>query len=56
MTKRANFTQAEIARAVAGAIKGGFAVQSVEIHKDGTIKLLPKETEPDNAEEQPKEW
>ncbi|EDM71086.1 hypothetical protein RAZWK3B_16855 [Roseobacter sp. AzwK-3b] len=39
------FTKADIARAVAGAAEGGFQIGVVEIRKDGTIRILPPETE-----------
>lgn len=54
---KSRFTQAEVRRAVEGAVKGGFAVAGVEIAKDGTIRLLASATKSEQADErEPKEW
>jgi predicted phage tail protein len=54
---KARFTQADVSRAVAGAVKAGLAVSGVEITSDGTIRLLAPKSKPDQADERkPKEW
>ena len=35
-------TEAAIARAISGAIKGGMQVGVVEVRPDGTIRILPE--------------
>ncbi|WP_456390437.1 hypothetical protein [Profundibacter sp.] len=52
-----SFTQAEIRRAVKGVIDGGMTIGSVEIMKDGTIRILPitkEKAQPDQRE--PEKW
>lgn len=49
MNKRATFTQAEIKRAVKGAIDAGMKVGCVEVDRDGTIRLLPESPKPREA-------
>lgn len=39
MSRRSNFTQAELTRAIRGAIAAGLAVTHCEIGRDGTIVL-----------------
>jgi hypothetical protein len=38
--RRASFTQAQITRAVRGAIKGGLSVSGVKVDADGSIIVL----------------
>ena len=52
----ATLTQAQIKRAVKGALEAGFAVGAVEITKDGTIRLLPESGKPAQSAPGPKEW
>lgn len=40
MPQRPPHTQAKIARAIKGAVKGGLIVRGVEITIDGTLRLL----------------
>lgn len=35
------FTKADVSRAVAGAKEAGFEIGSIEVKKDGTIRILP---------------
>lgn len=39
--KPALFTEAEVRRAINGARKAGFALKSVDILRNGTIRLVP---------------
>jgi hypothetical protein len=52
MTKAA-FTQSDITKAVKGAIAGGMTIASIDITRDGNIKLwhTSPESEPANARE-----
>jgi hypothetical protein len=40
VARPASFKQADIKRAVAGAVAGGLTVERVEIAKDGTIVIV----------------
>lgn len=42
--RAATFTEVDVRRAIRAAVKAGFAVRSIEITRDGTIRLL--QTEP----------
>lgn len=54
---KSRFTQADVSRAVAGAVKAGMTVSGVEITSDGTIRLIAPHAKPDQADERkPKEW
>lgn len=48
-------TQAQIKRAVKGALDGGLPVGAVEIKPDGTIRILPDNEKPATNTQQP-EW
>ncbi len=41
MTAPARFKQDDVARAVAGAIKGGMSIGSMEIDPNGVIRIMP---------------
>lgn len=47
MTAPARVTQAQIKRAVKGALDAGLPVGCVEVTADGTIRLLPSAPKPD---------
>lgn len=50
---RAAFTEADVRRAVRGAIIAGFNLGAVEVLRDGTIRLLPAGTDSaPNADEE----
>lgn len=51
------FTEAQVRRAVKGALAGGLKIGEVKIDPDGTIRILPaapEKTQPDDRE--PKPW
>jgi hypothetical protein len=43
MTERARFRQADVTRALKGAVAAGFAAPRLIIHSDGTIELITGE-------------
>lgn len=49
-------TEAQVRRAVKGALSAGFAVGAVEIKPDGTIRILPESPTPAQTAPEPKEW
>lgn len=49
MRQPPKFTQADVARAIKGASKGGMNVECVEITPDGKIVLISAETTGDDA-------
>lgn len=49
-------SQAQITRAVKGAMQGGFPVGAVEVCPDGTIRILPAAQKPAQDAPGPKEW
>ena len=56
MTKT-RFTEADVSRAVSGAVKAGLPVASVEITRDGTIRLLATNPKPEQGDDRkPLEW
>lgn len=51
------FTEADLRRAVQGAMKGGIAVSCVEIAADGTIRILVGNQKTDQVDtRKPQEW
>lgn len=52
MTARAKFTQADIKRAVVGALASGLGIQKIEIDRDGKIVIITTQAKPvaDNDE------
>jgi hypothetical protein len=51
------FTEADVRRAIKGAIDGGLQVGSVEVLRDGTIRILPTITVPKQTPlPKPKDW
>jgi len=53
----ARVTQAEVARAIRGAVQAGFEIGAVEVRPDGAIRILPKPDEPAQpAERKPEQW
>lgn len=54
MTDRARFRQADVTRALKGAVAAGFAEPRLIIHPDGTIELLTGTIGPDAETED--EW
>lgn len=50
------FTEAQIRRAVKGAIDAGLPVGAVEVLKDGTIRILPTEPKPATDKRKPEPW
>jgi hypothetical protein len=58
MTKTA-FTQADVTRAVRGAMVAGIQVGAVEVRRDGTILILPKDQDTPQTprpKTTPKDW
>lgn len=49
MTRRTAFRQADVTRAVRGAVKGGVAVAEVRVDRDGTI-VVSCQREQDRSE------
>lgn len=50
-------TEAQVRRAVKGALSAGFAVGAVEIAPDGTIRILPDARPPATKDaRKPEEW
>jgi hypothetical protein len=50
-------TEAQVRRAVKGALDAGFAIGAVEIKKDGTILILPdNEEKTQDDTRKPKDW
>lgn len=52
MTARAKFTQANVKRAVMGALSAGLGIQKIEIDRDGKIVIITTQAKPvaDNDE------
>lgn len=51
------FTEAQIRRAVKGAIAGGLDIGEVKIETDGTIRILPAaEKKPQSDPRKPESW
>lgn len=52
-----SFTKADVRRAVEGATEAGFVIGTVEVTKDGTIRILPPKPERSNVDDQkPEPW
>lgn len=50
---RSTFTEADVRRAVKGALVAGLRIGAVEVLRDGTIRILPSgATEPDTPVEE----
>lgn len=54
MTARARFKQADIRRAVTGALSAGLGIRKIEIDRDGKIVIIPASTEKPEADND--EW
>ena len=52
--KPALFTEAEVRRAINGARKAGWDVKSVDILRDGTIRIVPAGSDNDDALDVPR--
>lgn len=50
------FTEAQIRRAVKGAMDAGLPVGAVEIAQDGTIRLLIEQPKPQADKRKPEPW
>jgi hypothetical protein len=54
---KARFTQADVTRAVQGAVKAGLSLSGMEIAPDGTIRLLATDAKPPQGDDRkPQEW
>lgn len=52
-----SFTQAQIRRVVKGAMDAGLPIGSIEVSKDGTIRILPPEPKPSATDKRkPEAW
>lgn len=50
------FTEAQIRRAVKGAMDAGLPVGAVEVSQDGTIRILPAPPKPTTDKRKPEPW
>lgn len=52
------FTEAQISRAIKGALKAGLDIGEVKVDPDGTIRILPKTDTPphDPRQPEPEPW
>ena len=56
MSRRLTFRQADVSRALKGAINAGFDVGRVEIDQTGRIVILPKVAEEAKATGEIQDW